>query len=217
MAFPFAVERLVSFRFGSFVGGFTFSVVGQFERPRKIDENTCCLSQALGYCDDAMKNKAAQQLGRLGGKVTTEAKAEAARANGTKGGRPAREQVYLVQYEGKLDCTFSLADKVRPARAGQSYIDGTEMTAREAKKFNERSYHAGGSTVALLYSHVRVSPGSVKVIAGPFPYVSGTPENSYKSEVTINGKAWTWNRAGDYECDGEKGGELIDVLKKEAK
>ena len=36
-----------------------------------------------------MKNKAAQQLGRLGGSVTSEAKAIAARANGAKGGRPA--------------------------------------------------------------------------------------------------------------------------------
>lgn len=35
-----------------------------------------------------MKNKAAQQLGRKGGKTKTEAKAEAARANGAKGGRP---------------------------------------------------------------------------------------------------------------------------------
>ena len=35
-----------------------------------------------------MSNKAAQQLGRLGGKVSSEAKAAAARANGAKGGRP---------------------------------------------------------------------------------------------------------------------------------
>lgn len=35
-----------------------------------------------------MKNKAAQQLGRLGGKVTSEAKAAAVRENGKKGGRP---------------------------------------------------------------------------------------------------------------------------------
>lgn len=37
-----------------------------------------------------MKNKAAQALGRLGGKATSEAKAEAVRANGAKGGRPPR-------------------------------------------------------------------------------------------------------------------------------
>lgn len=35
-----------------------------------------------------MKNKAAQKLGRLGGNVTSEVKASAARANGIKGGRP---------------------------------------------------------------------------------------------------------------------------------
>lgn len=35
-----------------------------------------------------MKNKAAQQLGSLGGSVKSEAKTAAARANGAKGGRP---------------------------------------------------------------------------------------------------------------------------------
>jgi len=42
----------------------------------------------LGFISCDMKNKAAQQLGRLGGKVTSEAKAIAARANGKNGGRP---------------------------------------------------------------------------------------------------------------------------------
>jgi len=35
-----------------------------------------------------MKNKAAQQLGSLGGSVKSEAKTAAARSNGAKGGRP---------------------------------------------------------------------------------------------------------------------------------
>lgn len=35
-----------------------------------------------------MKNKAAKQLGRLGGKSKSEAKASAVRENGKKGGRP---------------------------------------------------------------------------------------------------------------------------------
>ena len=35
-----------------------------------------------------MKNKAAQSLGRLGGRAKSEAKTETARANGAKGGRP---------------------------------------------------------------------------------------------------------------------------------
>lgn len=40
-----------------------------------------------------MKNKAAQSLGRLGGKATSEAKAEAARKNGKKGGRPKKPKL----------------------------------------------------------------------------------------------------------------------------
>lgn len=36
------------------------------------------------------KNPAAVALGRKGGKVTSDAKAEAARANGKKGGRPRK-------------------------------------------------------------------------------------------------------------------------------
>jgi hypothetical protein len=39
----------------------------------------------------AMKNKAAQQLGRLGGLKTSKAKAAAAKANGKKGGRPKKK------------------------------------------------------------------------------------------------------------------------------
>ena len=37
-----------------------------------------------------MRNKAAQALGRLGGKKTSEAKSAAAKANGAKGGRPRK-------------------------------------------------------------------------------------------------------------------------------
>lgn len=35
-------------------------------------------------------NKAAQQLGKLGGQVKSEAKTKAARLNGKKGGRPKK-------------------------------------------------------------------------------------------------------------------------------
>jgi hypothetical protein len=38
------------------------------------------------------KNPAAVALGRLGGKSTSPAKADAARANGKKGGRPKKEK-----------------------------------------------------------------------------------------------------------------------------
>lgn len=43
-----------------------------------------------------MKNKAAQQLGRLGGKVTSEAKAAAVRENGKLGGRPAKPATAML-------------------------------------------------------------------------------------------------------------------------
>jgi hypothetical protein len=46
-----------------------------------------------------MKNKAAQQLGRLGGKSKTEAKTSAARTNGAAGGRPG---MYSVMQDGDM-------------------------------------------------------------------------------------------------------------------
>jgi len=58
----------------------------------------------LGYCCAAMKNTAAQSLGRKGGKVTSESKAAAARANGKKGGRPTKEMV-ADALSGKEDGT----------------------------------------------------------------------------------------------------------------
>lgn len=41
-----------------------------------------------------MKNKHAQQLGKLGGKVKSEAKVKAAKENGKKGGRPKKDKEY---------------------------------------------------------------------------------------------------------------------------
>jgi hypothetical protein len=43
-----------------------------------------------------MKHKAVQQLGRLGGKVTSEAKAVAVRENGKKGGRPPKSATAML-------------------------------------------------------------------------------------------------------------------------
>ena len=45
-------------------------------------------------------NKAAQQLGRLGGLAKSKAKADAARENGKKGGRP-RDELKRVAKGGK--------------------------------------------------------------------------------------------------------------------
>lgn len=44
-----------------------------------------------------MKNKAAQQLGSLGGSVKSKAKTETARANGAKGGRPGGHTVFATE------------------------------------------------------------------------------------------------------------------------
>jgi len=46
-------------------------------------------------------NKAAQQLGRLGGKATSEAKAAAARANGKLGGRPKKPKRVARRQNGR--------------------------------------------------------------------------------------------------------------------
>ena len=45
---------------------------------------------------DAPKNPAAVALGRLGGQVKSDRKAEAARLNGKRGGRPRKAQVAPV-------------------------------------------------------------------------------------------------------------------------
>jgi hypothetical protein len=42
--------------------------------------------------NDAPKNPAAVALGRLGGRVKSDRKAAAARANGKRGGRPKKQQ-----------------------------------------------------------------------------------------------------------------------------
>lgn len=54
---------------------------------RSIDRLAVRWSSAARMSNDG-KNPAAVALGRLGGKVTSKAKAEAVRLNGKKGGRP---------------------------------------------------------------------------------------------------------------------------------
>jgi len=52
-------------------------------------------------------NKAAQQLGRLGGRKTSEAKAAAAKANGSKGGRPRKTPKAKRRTQGTNDLALA--------------------------------------------------------------------------------------------------------------
>ena len=64
-------------------------------RCRNQPFNLCPIGQRLiqeAASERAMTNKAAQELGRLGGLARSEAKARAARANGTLGGRPRKRR-----------------------------------------------------------------------------------------------------------------------------
>ena len=76
-----------------------------------------------------MKNKAAQSLGRLGGKAKTEAKTSAARANGAAGGRPGMYSVTESSgsappfcHEVKLSKSAATALAERLASKGRSGI-----------------------------------------------------------------------------------------------
>ena len=63
------------------------------------------------------KNPAAQALGRLGGYTKTEAKSEASRANGKKGGRPTIDiapMLNLIDQDGPL-CLADYYRKQYPA------------------------------------------------------------------------------------------------------
>ena len=82
----------------------------------------------MGYYLAAMKNKAAQQLGRLGGKVTSESKASAARANGKKGGRPVKELI-ADSMCGKEDGTEDAAIDELVARFG--FAEARRMCGHE--------------------------------------------------------------------------------------
>jgi hypothetical protein len=61
-----------------------------------------------------MKNKAAQSLGRRGGLAKSEAKSEAARANGAKGGRPSHRSQLVAkirEYIGEPDPDLTLSEQ----------------------------------------------------------------------------------------------------------
>lgn len=80
-----------------------------------------------------MKNKAAQQLGRLGGMVTSEAKSAAVAVNGRKGGRPAsRPLIYeaFERYSGSREYTNKAA-AIRAAK--REAADGWPSWARDMR------------------------------------------------------------------------------------
>jgi len=81
----------------------------------------------LGFIRRPMKNKAAASFGRLGGKVTSEAKATAARANGKKGGRPTKQLVEDA-LSGKEDGTADAGFDDLCARHG--YAKALELCGR---------------------------------------------------------------------------------------
>lgn len=81
-----------------------------------------------------MKNKAAQQLGRLGGSVSTEVKAAAARENGSKGGRPRKDEVLARTYgnAAKGAGPTSCCELVRNTRGKYLLsVDGRVTDARD--------------------------------------------------------------------------------------
>lgn len=49
-----------------------------------------------------MVNRAAQALGRKGGKAKSKAKAEASRKNGKKGGRPKKKKKHLCNFDAEF-------------------------------------------------------------------------------------------------------------------
>lgn len=66
-----------------------------------------------------MKNKAAQQIGRLGGKAKTKAKTSAARANGAAGGRPLSPQVVArLEWVSHLASWLNVHDEMKPIVVG---------------------------------------------------------------------------------------------------
>jgi hypothetical protein len=82
-----------------------------------------------------MKNKAAQELGRLGGKASTEAKTAAVRENGKKGGRPKlslEDRLARVFETGSaLRLTMPSGQKIRVAYA-DGFLRASTVASQQA-------------------------------------------------------------------------------------
>ncbi len=107
-----------------------------------------------------MKNKAAQQLGRLGGKVTSEAKTAAVRENGAKGGRPRKDETLACTYvRGNGQECHELVRSV----AGKYLItvNGRVLDARNTLPLSDAQewYDNAGYQLASRPSAVSRSPG----------------------------------------------------------
>lgn len=93
-----------------------------------------------------MKNQAAQQLGRIGGSVTSEAKTEAARENGKLGGRPSEYEyvVHWTKYDGREPIRDHAAYPTREAArrtknniAAEQELNGGKSDARITKRLKK--------------------------------------------------------------------------------
>lgn len=116
-----------------------------------------------------MKNQAAVKLGRLGGKVTSEAKAAAVRENGKKGGRPASLQVLArlayathlcswnnVHAEMKAAVTGLCRRGLMGRRGSDNALfltsEGAEFLKRNGVPLNAAEEHTQGTAEALFPS-----------------------------------------------------------------
>lgn len=102
------------------------------------------------------KNPAAVALGRLGGMVTSEAKAQAVRANGAAGGRPAAAGIYraydtTTEWMGRPRATVEAAqadaDRHNDGCASQGGYGSAIVVRRDEDGTGDRCETLDGETV----------------------------------------------------------------------
>jgi len=103
-----------------------------------------------------MKNKAAQELGRLGGKASTEAKTAAVRENGKKGGRP------VLEIEHRLEKVLDTGTPLRMTlpngqRVRVIYADGFLRALTVASQQSSAVLLIESSSVAEVANELRNS------------------------------------------------------------